>query len=115
MKIRKNIENARAKAIAKGKKYATTIRQDTVRRAIERGEFRNLYCEYHMTDDYRYDADLNFGKGFVSKETLLREYSILTPSCWIDWNTVTMGDAECYRITLSFHSNLSYSMYVPVA
>lgn len=115
MKIRKNIENARAKAIEKGKKYATTIRQDTIRRAIERGEFKAIYCDYHMTDDYRYDAELNFGRGYVSKEIMLREYSILTPSCWIDWNTKELNGEECYRITINFHSNLSYSMYVPVA
>jgi hypothetical protein len=111
MKIRKSIENV----INKGK---MTIRQDTVRKAIERGEFELIKCAFHLTDDYAWDAVNDHGyKSSVSKETMLREYSILTPKCWISSHnrTVEINGKECYEVNISFHSNLIYDMYVPVA
>jgi hypothetical protein len=116
MKIIKSIENALTKAEAKrGTPTVATVRQDTVRKAIERGEFELIKCAYDMTDDYAWDAVNNFGwKKRVSKETMAREYSILTPSCWVDPKTHTVNDIECYEISISFHSNLAYDMYVPV-
>jgi hypothetical protein len=107
MKILKSIENA----LAKGKK---TIRQDTVKKAIERGEFEMITCAFHLTDDYALDASRNFGRGQVSAEYMMREYSILTPSCWISGKKNINGK-ECHEISIMFHSNLSYDMYVPVA
>lgn len=107
MKIRQSIENAK-------KKNKSTIRQDVVKRAIERGEFERIECSYRYTDDYVYDMVNDYGAGQVSKETMLREYSILRPSCWLS-GVKTVNGKECYRIVVNFHSNLSYDMFVPTA
>lgn len=116
MKIRKSIENALAKAKEKsGVPCVATVRQDTVRKAIERGEFEKIKCAYDLTDDYAWDAANEFGwKKSVTKETMAREYSILTPSCWVSPKTFEVNGKECYEISISFHSNLAYDMYVPV-
>lgn len=116
MKILKSIENALAKAEAKrGKATVATIRQDTVRKAIEREEFELIKCAYSLTDDYAWDNANEFGwKKHVTKETMAREYSILTPSCWVSPKIFTINGKECYEISISFHSNLSYDMYVPL-
>lgn len=115
-KIIKSIENTLAKTEAKrGRPSASTIRQDTVRKVIERGEFLNIKCAYHMTDDYAWDNANDHGfKASVSKETMLREFSILTPSCWVDPKLHEINGKKCYEISISFHSNLAYDMYVPV-
>ncbi|MED3976077.1 hypothetical protein P4639_22025 [Priestia megaterium] len=106
MKIIKSIEKVLPKK-------SSTIRQDVVRRAIERGEFELIKCAYHLTDDYAWDAVNNFGYDKkVSKEYMLKEYSILTPSCWISGKKLINGKM-CYEISISFHSNLAYDMYVP--
>ena len=115
MRILKSIENAKARAEKKGRKWGSTIRQDVVRRAIERGEFEALECKYSYTDDYLWDNAVNFGRRFVTAERMLREYSILTPSCWINGEKKNINGKECYEVTINFHSNLSYAMYVPVA
>lgn len=46
-----------------------------------------------MTDDYAWDAVNNNGwKDNVGQETMAREYSILTPSCWVSpKNSSSMG------------------------
>jgi hypothetical protein len=117
MKILKSIESALVKAEEKrGAKVVATLRQDVVRRAIERGEFENIKCAYHMTDDYAWDNANDHGyKKSVSKETMAREYSILTPSCWVSPKIFDINGKECYEISISFHSNLAYDMYVPVS
>ncbi len=115
MKILKSIENALAKKMTKtGVATVATVRQDTVRKAIERGEFEKIKCAYHMTDDYAWDAVNNFGQREISKEGMLREFSILTPSCWVDPRLREINGKKCYEISISFHSNLAYDMYVPV-
>jgi hypothetical protein len=116
MKILKSIENALTKAEQKrGRACVATIRQDTVRKAIEREEFEKIKCAYHYTDDYAWDNENNFGhKDSVSIKTMMREYSILTPSCWVDPKTHMINGKECYVISISFHGNLAYDMYVPL-
>ncbi|HDR8453991.1 TPA: hypothetical protein QC364_000783 [Bacillus cereus] len=116
MKIVKSIVNALTKAEEKrGVASVATVRQDTVRKAIERGEFEKIKCAYSMTDDYAWDAVNNNGwKDNVSQETMAREYSILTPSCWVSPKKFIINGIECYEISISFHSNLAYDMYVPV-
>ncbi|WP_324655086.1 hypothetical protein [Bacillus paranthracis] len=116
MKIVKSIVNALTKAEAKrGVASVATVRQDTVRKAIERGEFEKIKCAYSMTDDYAWDAVNNNGwKDNVGQETMAREYSILTPSCWVSPKKFIINGIECYEISISFHSNLAYDMYVPV-
>ncbi|HDR8003413.1 hypothetical protein OWP19_23485 [Bacillus cereus] len=117
MKIRQSIEKALTKAREKrGVATVATVRQDTVRKAIERGEFEKIKCAYSMTDDYAWDAVNNNGwKDNVSQETMAREYSILTPSCWVSPKKFIINGKECYEISISFHSNLAYDMYVPVS
>ncbi len=117
MKILKTIENALTKAEQKrGRASVATIRQDTVRKAIERGEFELIKCAYHYTDDYAWDYANNNGfKASVSKEGMAREFSILTPSCWVDPKIHIINGKECYEVSISFHSNLAYDMYVPVS
>lgn len=116
MKIRKSIENALTKSEAKaGRKVSATVRQDTIRKAIERGEFELIKCAYHLTDDYAWDAFNEFGwKNKITQETMAREYSILTPSCWVDPRIKNINGKDCYEVSISFHSNLAYDMYVPV-
>lgn len=116
MRILKSIENALTKAEAKrGQATVATVRQDTVRKAIERGEYLRIKCAYHYTDDYAWDDATGFGrKDSVSQEAILWEYSILTPSCWVKPKPRTIDGVECYEISISFHSNLLYNMYVPV-
>jgi hypothetical protein len=116
MKILKSIENALAKAKEKrGFEAVATVRQDTVRKAIERGEFEKIKCAYHMTDDYAWDNANDFGyKEGVSKEVMLKGYRVLTPSCWVDPKLHEINGKKCYEISISFHSNLAYDMYVPV-
>jgi hypothetical protein len=116
MKILKSIEKALAKTEAKrGRPSVATIRQDTVRKAIERGEYKRIRCAYHYTDDYAWDAVNNHGqRDIVSKEAMLSEYSILTPSCWVDPKLHEINGEKCYEVSISFHSNLAYDMYVPV-
>lgn len=117
MKIVKSITNALAKKEEKvGFASTATIRQDVVRKAIERGEFEKIKCAYHMTDDYAWDNANDHGfKDSVSKEAMAREFSILTPSCWVAPKIHTINGKECYEISISFHSNLAYDMYVPVS
>lgn len=116
MKILKSITNALTKAEEKrGVASVATVRQDVVRRAIEREEFELIKCAYHLTDDYAWDAVNNFGHDKnVTKEYMEKEYSILTPSCWVDPKLHEINGVQCYEISISFHSNLSYDMYVPV-
>jgi len=116
MKILKSITNALTKAEEKrGVASVATVRQDVVRRAIEREEFELIKCAYHLTDDYAWDAVNNFGHDKnVTKEYMMKEYSILTPSCWVDPKLHEINGIQCYEISISFHSNLSYDMYVPV-
>jgi hypothetical protein len=116
MKIRKSIEKALAKVKEKrGRACVATLRQDVVRRAIERGEFHRIRCAYHYTDDYAWDAVNNNGqRDIVSKEAMLREYSILTPSCWVDPKPKEFAGKLYYEVSISFHSNLAYDMYVPL-
>lgn len=115
-KIINSIQKALAKIEGKENRYSATVRQDVVRRAIERGEFLKIKCAYHYTDDYAWDAVNNHGKkDSVSKETMLREYSILTPSCWVDKKTHMIDGVECYEVSISFHQNLAYDMYVPLS
>lgn len=117
MKILKSIENALAKAEAKrGRPTVATVRQDTVRKAIERGEFEKIKCAYHYTDDYALDSANNFGQDKdVTQETMAWEFNILTPSCWVSPSTKTINGKNCYEVSISFHSNLTYDMYVPVS
>ena len=112
MKIRNSIERIIAKS--EEKKVFGTIRQDTVRKAIEANEFTALFCNFSYTDDYAYDNANNFGEGQVSAQTLLKTYRVLRPSCWVRGIKKIKGQ-DNYEITIQFHSNLSYSMYVPVA
>lgn len=115
-KILASITNALTKAEQKrGVATVATLRQDTVRKAIERGEFEVIRCAYHMTDDYAWDNVNNFGqKDSVSAKAMLREYSILTPSCWVSPKLFERNGKKCYEISINFHSNLAYDMYVPV-
>lgn len=117
MKILKSIENVLAKAKEKrGEETVATIRQDVVKRAIERGEFEKIKCAYHYTDDYAWDNANDHGyKESVSKEAMAREYSILTPSCWVSPKLFEINGKKCYEVSISFHSNLAYDMYVPVS
>ena len=112
MKIRNSIEKVINKSAEK--KVFGTIRQDTVRKAIERGEFSAIVCNYSYTDDYAWDNANNFGEGQVSANGILKTYNILSPSCWLRGKKMIKG-VENYEINIQFHSNLSYSMYVPVA
>jgi hypothetical protein len=116
MKILKSITNALTKAEEKrGQVSVATVRQDVVRRAIERGEFELIKCAYHMTDDYAWDAVNNFGYDKdVTKESMAKEYSILTPSCWVDPVAKRINGIDCYEVSIQFHSNLAYDMYVPI-
>jgi hypothetical protein len=116
MKIRESIEKALAKTEAKrGMACVATLRQDVVRRAIERGEYKLIKCAYHYTDDYAWDAQNDHGyKASVSKTAMLSEYSILTPSCWVDPKLHEVNGEKCYEVSISFHSNLAYDMYVPL-
>jgi hypothetical protein len=110
MKIRKSIE----KALAKRPGYVATIRRDTVLKAIERGEYHRIRCAYHYTDDYAWDAANNNGqRDIVSKDTMLREFSILNPSCWVDPKPKELKGNLYYEVSIMFHSNLAYDMYVP--
>lgn len=104
IKIIKSIENT----LAKGK---MTIRQDTVRKAIERGEYEWIECAYHYTDDYAWDEAVNYGRGRVSAKAVLRDYSILKPSCWVREKMI--DGKKYYEVVISFHSNLAYDMYIP--
>lgn len=114
-KIINSIQKVLAKIEGIENRYSATIRQDVVRRAIERGEFLKIKCAYHYTDDYAWDAVNNHGKkDSVSQETMLHEYSILTPSCWVDKKIHTIDGVDCYEISVNFHQNLAYDMYVPV-
>jgi hypothetical protein len=115
MKIRQSIEKSIKRTEGKRKNWmCATIRQDVVRRAIERGEFEKLECAYHYTDDYAWDNANNFGKGEVSAKHMLEKYEILKPTCWVDREKKIVNGKECYVISILFHSNLSYDMYVPV-
>jgi hypothetical protein len=117
MKIRQSIEKALVKTQEKrGTASVATIRQDTVRKAIERGEFELIKCSYSYTDDYAWDAANNFGRdASASQKQMAWEFSILTPSCWVDPRPRTINGKQCYEISISFHSNLAYDMYVPIA
>lgn len=117
MKIVKSILNALTKRAERANeknlnKVTATIRYDVVKRAIERGEFKRLECAYSYTDDYLYDNATNFGKGGVSAERLLKQFKILTPSCWV--RIREKDGKEYYEISISFHSNLAYDMIVPM-
>lgn len=113
MRILKSIENALSKA--KESRRSATLRQDVVRRAVERGEFKGIRCAFYYTDDYVWDEVNNYGRGEVSGATILNKYNIIRPSCWVDKKTVNVRGVECYEISIMFHSNLSYDMYVPVS
>lgn len=111
-KIIKSITNALAKVQEKNRGVAT-LRFDVVKRAVERGEFEKIICEYHMTDDYVRDSVDNFGRGEKSKESLLQYFGWLKPSCWVQ---VRERDGKkYYEISVEFHSNLAYSVIVPMA
>lgn len=112
MKIRKSIENVIKKSAER--KCFGILRQDIVRRAIENGEFETLECSYRYTDDYAWDSATDFGAGQVSKKAILDTYQYLKPSCWLRGQSEINGK-QCYEINIQFHSNLSYSMHVPVA
>lgn len=116
MKILKSITNALTKAEAKrGVASVATVRQDTVRKAIQRGEFELIKCAYHYTDDYAWDNANDFGyKKSCSQEYMEKEFSILTPSCWVSPKLFEINGKQCYEISISFHSNLAYDMYVPL-
>jgi hypothetical protein len=117
MKIRQSIENALAKAKEKrGVATVATIRRDVVERAIKREEFESIKCAYHYTDDYLWDMVNEFGqKKSVSAEALLKKFGWTKPDCWVDPKTKEINGKKCYEISISFHSNLAYDMYVPVA
>ncbi|KEK23855.1 hypothetical protein [Bacillus gaemokensis] len=111
-KIIKSITNALAKAQEKNRGVAT-LRYDVVKRAIEREEFEKMICAYHYTDDYVWDSVNNFGQGEVSKESLLQKFGWLTPSCWVQVKDIE--GKKYYEVSVSFHSNLAYDLFIPVA
>lgn len=111
-KIIKSITSALTKAKENNRGVAT-LRYDVVKRAIERGEFEKIICAYNMTDDYVWDNVNNFGQGEKSKEALLQHFGWLKPSCWVQ---VREKDGKkYYEISVSFHSNLAYDVFVPMA
>ncbi|MGM1416374.1 hypothetical protein ACS2BX_26030 [Bacillus cereus group sp. BceL300] len=115
MKIRQSIEKALTKAKEKrGVATVATVRHDVVRRAIERGEFELIKCAYHYTDDYLHDYANNYNQNQpVSGESIVKRW--WHPDCWVDPKTKEINGKQCYEISISFHSNLAYDMYVPVS
>lgn len=112
-KIISSIENALTKAEAKiGRPAVATIRRDVVNRAIERGEFEELILAY----SYSEGTDTEVQNKLATAEPLLQRFGWgLRPDCWVDPKIHLINGKECYEISIRFHSNLSYDMYVPVA
>lgn len=105
MKILKTIENVLAKKELKvGHPAVATIRKDTLKKSLERGEFHKIILVFnHDTQNKVSDS-----------EAVLYNYSIgLSPDCWVQPNTKIIDGVECYEINISFHSNLAYNVYVP--
>lgn len=111
MKILKTIENALAKKELKvGHPAIATIRQDVMKKSLDRGEFHKIILAYSHSDDSIYDIDNKVS----SKESVLQKYDYgMKPECWVQPTTKIIDDVECYEVSISFHSNLAYDVYIP--
>ncbi|MFJ8247331.1 hypothetical protein [Peribacillus asahii] len=119
MKIIKSITNALTKAKEKvGVETFATVRRDTVRKAIERGEFEIIKCKYERSQPLSGWSDfLDFKwPESISKEKMIKEYDngIFNPRCEVSPALIDINEKKCYEISISFHIQLVYSMYVPV-
>lgn len=109
-KFIQSIENA---IKAGEKKYPNfkshTIRQDVVKRALERGAFLKAKCCHHLTDDYAWDSVNNFGKGEVSGEVIVDKMNSLgADRCYVEKKETH------YEISIIIYQNLAYDVYVPL-
>lgn len=113
MKILKTIESAlEKKALKVGSPAIATIRQDMVKKALDRDEYQKIILAYSHSDDSIYDMENKTS----SKEAVLQKYGYgLKPECWVQPSTKIIDGVECYEVSISFHSNLAYDMYVPKA
>ncbi|MEJ1517638.1 hypothetical protein R3O67_30955 [Bacillus cereus] len=109
-KFIQSIENAIKAGEKKHPNYSShTIRQDIVKRALERGAFLKAKCRFYYTDDYAWDNANNFGKGEVSGETIVDKMNFVGA----DRCSVKKEETH-YEISISIHSNLVYDVYVPL-
>lgn len=109
-KFIQSIENAIKAGEKKHPNYSShTIRQDVVKRALERGAFLKAKCRFSYTDDYAWDNANNFGKGEVSGETIVDKMNFVgADRCSVK------KEENHYEISISIHSNLVYDVYVPL-
>ncbi|PGP20948.1 hypothetical protein COA01_15525 [Bacillus cereus] len=109
-KFIQSIENAIKAGEKKRPNYSShTIRQDVVKRALERGAFLKAKCRFSYTDDYAWDNANNFGKGEVSGETIVDKMNFVgADRCSVK------KEENHYEISISIHSNLVYDVYVPL-
>lgn len=67
------------------------------KRALANGQFTNLKCTGRYSDDYAYDAAVNFGKGPISAMPLLQDL-VTSPSGWRSYI-----DEDSGRVTVNCH------------
>ncbi|MCU7667556.1 hypothetical protein [Bacillus thuringiensis] len=109
-KFIQSIENAIKAGEKKHPNYSShTIRQDVVKRALERGAFLKAKCRFSYTDDYAWDNATNCGKGEVSGETIVDKMNFVGA----DRCSVRKEETQ-YEISIRIHSNLVYDVYVPL-
>lgn len=109
-KFIQSIENAIKAGEKKHPNFKShTIRQDVVKRALERGAFLKAKCCYSYTDDYAWDNANNFGKGEVSGEVIVDKMnSIGADRCYVEKKETH------YEISIIIYQNLAYDVYVPL-
>ncbi|MBC8737329.1 hypothetical protein F6X40_10995 [Paraburkholderia sp. UCT31] len=71
-----------------------------VKRALANGQYANLRCNYVLTDDYAWDAAVNFRKGAIDALPML-ERIIESPSGW--WTSMD-GNPAAPLVSLCCHS-----------
>lgn len=69
----------------------------TVKRALANNQFRNLRCNGRYSDDYAYDAAVNFHKGAIAAMPLLEDL-VTSPSGW--WTSL---DEKTNNVSICCH------------
>jgi hypothetical protein len=83
------------------------LRKDMVKKAIEAGEFEAIVCDFHYTDDYAWDNANNFGKGTVKDpKSLVKDFDRMSNLY------CSVKRDKPNEISISIHSNLSYTMHL---
>lgn len=87
-------------------KDQATVRNDYIRKAIIRDEFYSIQLAYDESYQSVYPSE-------STKESILAAFDRVRPKCWISGIKV-INRIECIQVSVMFHSNLAYDLYVAV-